>query len=639
MGVADPAVAPDGSAVTVTVSRVDVDANRTRAAVWLVAASGDDAPPRQLTAGDESDGGARWSPRGDGVAFVRTTVPAGGSPRWSLLVLPVGGPGEAVTVAESTEAITAIDWSPDGARLAWCTRVPVEGADVADRDREPRRIDRLVSRYDDVGWTVDRPQHVFVRRVDRTEPARQVTTGPVDHGSPRWSPDGTRLVVVAGRHDTADIDELDDLFLVDPDGGEPVRLTATDRSWAEPSWSPDGTRLAALAVDPSHGFRNVRPVVLSVGDGTVVDLAPRIDRTFAPYPGARSPVWLDDGALLVAREDRGCVGVLRVAADGAAEPAEVVGGRRVVGGYHAAGGTLAFIAGTPTEPAELFVGERRATSFTAAFVRACPPVAPERFTVGSPAGGELDAWFLAPAGEGPWPLVVSVHGGPMTQYGEAWFDEFQLWAGAGFAVVATNPHGSSGREEAFARSIRSPLAEVDPGSGWGGIDAEDVLAVLDATLERWPVDPDRVAVLGGSYGGFMTTWLLARTDRFAAGVSERAVNNLLSEEWSADVGGHFARELGVSHLEHPEEYLRMSPATYVASITAPVLILHSENDLRCPIEQADALFVPLRLLGRDVEYWRFPGEGHELSRSGSPTHRIRRAELIVDFLRRRLGVG
>ncbi len=264
----------------------------------------------------------------------------------------------------------------------------------------------------------------------------------------------------------------------------------------------------------------------------------------------------------------------------------------------------------------------------------------------SPAGNDdIDAWFVAPApgsvdGDS-WPLLVSVHGGPMTQYGEHWFDEWQLWASAGFAVVSCNPHGSSGREESWQRLIRSPKASLEPGTGWGGIDADDLLAALDAALGRWPAfDPERVGVLGGSYGGFMTTWLLARTDRFAAGCSERAVNNLLSEEWSSDVGGSFHRELGITHLDDPDEYVRMSPVTYVRDLTAPILILHSENDLRCPTEQADALFTALRMLRHpDVEYWRFPGEGHEMSRSGAPAHRIRRAELINAFFERTLGSG
>jgi dipeptidyl aminopeptidase/acylaminoacyl peptidase len=345
--------------------------------------------------------------------------------------------------------------------------------------------------------------------------------------------------------------------------------------------------------------------------------------------------------------------VHRLAVDAGATPEPLTSGEQVVAGYDLRAGVLAAVVSDPARPGELEVApvpdweRRHRTSFTAEFVAAGPPAPSAHFEVPSPAGdGDVDCWFLTPGGwdatdRSRWPLLVVVHGGPMSQYGHKWFDEFQLLAGAGFAVVACNPHGSSGREETWQRAIRSPLAALDPGTGWGGIDADDILAVLDATLERWPaIDPARVGVLGGSYGGFMATWLLARSDRFAAGCSERAVNNLLSEEWSSDEGGHFCRELGVSHLDHPGEYLRMSPVTYVRGITAPILILHSEQDLRCHPEQADALFTALRLLGHpDVEYWRFPGEGHELSRSGSPSHRVRRAELIDDFFERTIGGG
>ncbi|MBC8091573.1 MAG: S9 family peptidase, partial [Pseudonocardia sp.] len=169
--------------------------------------------------------------------------------------------------------------------------------------------------------------------------------------------------------------------------------------------------------------------------------------------------------------------------------------------------------------------------------------------------------------------------------------------------------------------------------------AADVLAVLDAALEqnpRW--DRDRVGVLGGSYGGYLTTWLISHTDRFAAACSERAANNLESLEWGgSDAAGLFHHEIGVSHLDAPEVYRRQSPVHAVRDIHTPVLILHSEDDLRCPPEQADQLFVALRLLGREVEYWRFPEEGHDLSRTGSPRHRIQRAELILDFFARHLG--
>jgi dipeptidyl aminopeptidase/acylaminoacyl peptidase len=163
------------------------------------------------------------------------------------------------------------------------------------------------------------------------------------------------------------------------------------------------------------------------------------------------------------------------------------------------------------------------------------------------------------------------------------------------------------------------------------------MAVVDAALERFPaIDPDRLGVLGGSYGGYMTSWILGHTDRFAAGCSERAVNNLLTLETASDAAGLFRFVFGVSHLEAHDEYRSHSPITYVDDIHTPVLILHSENDLRCPIEQADQLFVALRLLGREQEYHRFPAESHELSRSGSPRHRVQRAELILDFFGRKL---
>lgn len=665
MSVADPAVSPDGTAVAVVVSRVDLDANRSRSAIWVVPAGSTDGRP--VTSGDHADSQPRWSPDGSRLAFTRTHG-EGDARRTSLLVLPVAGPGEAIEVASTTESIGSVDWSPDGTRLAWRARVPEVAPDLADRDRPPRRITRFLSRIDDEGWIIDRPSQVLAAPADGSGPARQLTSGPFEHDGARWSPDGRTIVVAAARHDDWDLDEVVDLWLLDVDGPAgadgadgatgpaPIRrLTDGVATWTHPSWSPDGTRIAAVRYETATGWHQRKPMVIDVASGAAVDLAPGIDRSFAPYPGERAPVWEGDDTVLVPAEDRGRVVVFRLPTDPAAgsttgaEPQRVLDGDRVVYGFDAAAGVVAAVVSEPTRPAELEVDGVR-TSFTADFVAAVPPRPVERFTVPSPAGdGDIDTWLITPdgwdgaataAGE-RWPLLLIVHGGPMTQYGDRWFDEFQLLAGAGFVVVAANPHGSSGREQSWARAIRSPKAAVDPGTGWGGIDADDVLAVVDATLERWPaLDPARVGVLGGSYGGFMTSWLLARTDRFAAGCSERAVNNLLSEEWSSDVGGSFHRELGVVHLDDPDEYLRMSPITYVRDITAPILIIHSEDDLRCHPEQADALFIALRMLRHpDVEYWRFPGEGHEMSRSGSPKHRIRRAELINAFFERTIGSG
>jgi dipeptidyl aminopeptidase/acylaminoacyl peptidase len=643
--VADPKVSPDGRWVAFVVTRVDLEANRYRSAVWLAAVDGS-APPYPLTAGEHGDGQPAWSPDGRRLAFTRRREDGGSS----LCVLPMAGPGEAITVCERPEAIGVPAWSPDGMRLAFASRERTarwaEGDD--DRARPPRRIDRLLSRIDGVGWIIDRPRGVFVVPADGSTAPRQVAAGPYEHGDPVWSPDGRVLAVTGARCKDWDLDLIDDVHLVDVDeiDGVPRQLTDRGLSHRLPAFSPDGTRIATLAEDnrlmPSHA----QVAVLDVRTGEQRILTAELDRQCAPLPGARAPVWHGQH-LLFSLEDSGDVQVWRVPADGSGAAEPVLDGARVVTGYDVAGGTLAFVATTPTELPELFVqdtdgAQRRLTSLGTAFHTAVTAARPEHFTVPSPAGdGDVDAWLVRPADvpDGKrLPVLLSIHGGPMTQYGNSWFDEFQLWTGAGYAVVYCNPHGSSGRTEAWVRAIRPPEAAEVPGTGWGGIDADDVLAVLDAALAIDPaLDGDRVGVLGGSYGGYLTSWLVGRTDRFAAACSERACNNLESEEWSSDSAGCFRHEFGITHLDAPQVYRRMSPMSHVREIDTPLLILHSEDDLRCHVEQADQLFVALRLLGKPVEYWRFPAEGHDLSRSGSPRHRVQRAEIILDWFGRHLG--
>ncbi|MGH7911823.1 MAG: S9 family peptidase [Candidatus Dormibacteraceae bacterium] len=510
----------------------------------------------------------------------------------------------------------------------------------------PRRIDRLFSRLNGEGWTIDRPTQVFVVDAEGASAPRQLTEGPDSSGPLAWSPDSRLLAFVSARQEDADLRPVDDIWTVDVTAAgegkpEPVRLTQTEAAHLGPAFSPDGRRLAYLAERVDVGYRHVRLHVLQLEDGSVRQLASDLDRSLFPYGDGRAPVW-DGDDLLTSVEDRGSVHVLRIAASGTLT--RPVAGRRVVTGWDLAGGTLAFTATDATHPTELFTlidgSERQLTHHQEAFSAAAPPLPPERFLLTAGDGQELDAWILRPPGFDPakrYPALLPIHGGPATQYGERWFDEFQFLAGAGFVLFWTNPRGASGVTEAFGRAIISPKSAVDPGTGWGGVDYRDLMELTDAALEREPaIDPGRLGVLGGSYGGYMTSWVVTQTHRFAAACSERAVNNLLSEDWSSDGAGIFHLELGVDPLEDPEEYLRMSPIAHVKDVTTPLLILHSEDDLRCPIEQADCLFVALRRLKRDVEYYRFPAENHDLSRSGSPKHRVQRANLLVEFFQRRL---
>ena len=325
-------------------------------------------------------------------------------------------------------------------------------------------------------------------------------------------------------------------------------------------------------------------------------------------------------------------------ADGSGEPEPLLGAPRSVTGYDVGpGGMVASTESRPEHPAEVFVGDRRLSRHTDDLVGSVELSAPEAFTAISADGTEVPAWIMRPAGavEGQVPAILNIHGGPFTQYGTRFFDEFQVQAAAGYAVIFANPRGGSGYSEEWGRAIRGPV----DGPGWGSRDYEDLMAVVDEAVKRFDfIDPDRVAVIGGSYGGYMTSWMVGHTDRFACAISERAVNDLGGLDGTSDFAGFFGGEVGATSWDQPEAYRQVSPLTFAKDITTPLLIIHSEQDLRCSISQAEQLFTVLRFLGRDVEFVRFPGEGHELSRSGSPVHREQRFRIILDWLDRHLKV-
>ncbi len=243
----------------------------------------------------------------------------------------------------------------------------------------------------------------------------------------------------------------------------------------------------------------------------------------------------------------------------------------------------------------------------------------------APDGYPVHGFLVLPAGSGPHPVLLVVHGGPHAAYGWGLFDEAQVYAAAGYAVVLPNPRGSAGYGHEHGRTILGRL---------GSVDADDVLALLDAALGRPECDADRVGVMGGSYGGFMTSWLASQApDRFTAAISERAVNAWDSFAGSSDIGYFFAENyVGADR----DSQWRASPLAYADQIDVPLLIIHSEQDWRCPLEQAQRLFVALRSRAAEVEMLLFPGEGHELSRSGRPRHRLQRFGAILDWWQRHL---
>ena len=639
---ASPAVSPDGRQVAFSTSRVDLEANAYRTQLWLAPVDGS-APARPLTAGLQKDASPTWSPDGRRLAF---TSHRGGSGETTLHVLPADGPGETTTIATRKEPINDLAWSPDGTMIAFVSRHRSEAYAETDVTKQgPRQITTFYSKSEGLGWVHDRPEHIWVVPADGTAHPEDLTPGDHEFRAPSWLPDCSGVVVSGEGHETWDVDLAIDLYLVGLDASR-ERLTHGTGSYHLPAVSPDGSRIAFLGYDqPMLYPQNTAVGVLDRSTGAHVYVSTGLDRSFSPTAGMRSPIW-HDGHLLATAEDRGSTRLFRVDPSGSRAPEPLTATGCVVPSFHAGGGTVAVTLATETTPAELHLVTsggmtRPVTHLTDRRTARLAPRPMHHFLAPSSGGVEVDTWVLTPPDfdpAGSYPVLLNVHGGPFTQYGYTYFDEVQLQAAAGFVVVMSNPRGSSGRDTDWGQAIAGPQHPLHPGTGWGSVDVEDVLAALDEALRRFPAaDGSRVGMLGGSYGGYMASWLAGHHgDRFAAFCSERAVNNLLSEEWNSDIATMFRIEHGPTHLEAPEEYLRMSPITYVDQMTKPMLIIHSENDYRCPITQAEELFVALRMLGRDVEFFRFPNEGHELTRSGSPVHRVQRAELILRFFRQHL---
>jgi dipeptidyl aminopeptidase/acylaminoacyl peptidase len=637
-----PAVSPDGSQVAFVVGRVDMVKNKNFSQVWLAAADGSSAP-RAITGGDY-DSNPAWSPDGRSLAFASKRSEKKGES--TLHVLPVDSPGETRTIATMDDGVGEVCWSPDGRWIAFISRTRDERYEAEDDSwRAPRKIERFFTKLDNEGWIFDRPSHVYVVAADGTGAPRNLTPGEFQHSSIAWKPDSSGLVLSSQRHDTWDLDFGVALYSLSLDGTI-AALTKFDGSYDAPRVSPDGSNVAFVGADDSTTYpQNMHVGVLSAAGGQHRWLSRQLDRTFNTTAGGSALRWLDDETMLGAAEDRGETHLYRVTLDAAA-PKALTSGPIVVNSFDAAGGTVAYAAAAVDAVSDIFVigaGEpKRLTSFADSYRAIAQPNTWERFAVPCTDGSdEIDAWIMRPTGfdaSKTYPVVLDVHGGPHTQYGETFFDEAQVQSAAGFVVIMSNPRGGSGREQSWGQSILGPKHKVAPGTGWGSVDVEDVMAVLDTALERYPFcDADRVGMIGGSYGGFMATWLAGcHGDRFKAICSERAVNNMITEEFTSDIATVFRVEIGPSPIDEPEEYRRISPIRFVRDINVPMLILHSEQDYRCPISQAEELFVAMRLLGKDVTFYRFPGEGHELSRSGSPIHRRQRAEIVLDFFSKHL---
>jgi dipeptidyl aminopeptidase/acylaminoacyl peptidase len=624
-----PTVSPDGRIAVVAVGRPDLEADEYRSQLWAVPTDAS-APARPLTSGHQ-DSAPAFSPDGRWLAYL--SAEPGGRPQ--IWLLPTAG-GAPRRLTDHHLGAGAPVWSPDSRRLAYTARVPEHGRygtvdGVGPGAEPPRLITTLQYRRDAVGFLDDRRSQVFVLTLpadfeDDTEPLPepvQVTTGDADCADVTWRPDGAELAFVSARHPRADRDLVRDVYAVGSDGSGLRKVTASRGDCALPAYDDTGRLIYVTAV-PDLGPDGVdfvaRQAVPCRVDAAGGALEPLLDPELE-HRGDETPATvLAGGAVLVGLQRRGAVELVRVPLDGGT-PEALVDGPFTVRSFAAASGVVVAVVAHDRSAGELIAispGSRRLlTAFGQRLGQTGRLHRMREQTAAAPDGYPVHGWVTTPPGPGPHPVLLTIHGGPFAQYGWTLFDETQVYVSAGYAVVQCNPRGSSGYGSAHGRAIRG---------GFGELDAEDVLAFLDAALDDPQLDAERVGVMGGSYGGYLTALLIGRTSRFAAAISERAFLDPVSFVGSSDIGWSFPDQyLGTD----PERLAAQSAMTTARSITTPTLVIHSEEDWRCPVEQGARLYVELKRRGVPSELLLFPGEGHEMSRSGRPKHRLARFEHVL----------
>ncbi len=640
--VSEVAVSPTGSHVAFTVTTVDEEKNRRHREVWFQPLTNGrpDGDAIAVTTATEDSRSPRWSPDGRLLAFSSKR----GDDDNTVWFIRVGGVGGEAFHIEGVEGNPV--WSPDGLSIAF-SKAPEEGdkderegwiapnaiSSTLDAERFDGRVVTSI-RYKRDGSLAFQPHFsVNAKRQLMVVPAaggtpRQLTRLAFNVGNPTWSNDG-RIVFFTG--DEQEDDELSsentgDIWAVGAEGGTVRRLTTNPGNETAPVVSPDGRSLAFLS-SPERGSQSDVLVVAIGADGNFRGQPENLTSAWDLSPG--TPQWTADGTGLVFQASTKGDRHLFRAAPGSAV-SQLTFGERQLSGFSFSDGdeVMAFVATDAVTPTELYVAqgngatEQKATGFNDSWLSRVSLEAPEELTWVVEDGTEIQGWLVKPVGfqaGGSYPMILKIHGGPHGAYGNTFFPTFHVLSMAGFFVLYTNPRGSSAYGHEFQYATRGE---------WGIVDKEDYLSGVDTALEAYgEIDPARLGVSGGSYGGFMSNWLTATTDRFSAAVTSRSIVNWESWWGTSDVPGLTEFEFFGPPWEQRDLYRRLSPISYVENVTAPTLIIHSENDYRTPISDGDQWFMSLKKLGVPVELVRYPRSSHGLSRTGEPW-------LLVDRLER-----
>lgn len=639
-------ISPSGELVAFALRTVVRGAYRSH--LWVVPRAGGRSVA--LTRGPVRDATPAFSPDGSRIAFVRR--PSGETEEKAQVWTIASAGGRARRLTRQRDGASVPTWSPDGRSLAFVGEAGDDRFAIGLERRRPkraptaRRITRLDFRDDTSGW-LGRRSHLWLIPAHGRGSARQLTSGDFDVTHPAWRPDGGAIAFAADRGPDANIAPRIEILSAAIPGGELSELASLAGDADRPAWSPDGSLLAFIGTDvadpPDDAL--IRLWVQPSGGGAPRALTAELDRSVGIEAWADlvvaddgpGPAWISDMELAVVISDRGRNVPHRVTLAGEIAPM-LAAGRLATASIAAAGGALTVCAADDGRAPELYALDgdrlRQLTRNGTRWQRRFPAPRLEERWIDGP-GGRIQVWLASPASAAQEPLatILLPHGGPSGAHSPGGRMDALLLCGAGYRVAMPNIRGSTSFGAAWLGAL---------GGRWGRVDEEDALAVIDHLVAAGLADPRRLGVMGLSYGGYLTQWLIGVTDRFAAAVAENGVANQVSTWANSFFGVHYNRRASLGDPLTPEGVDRLwaaSPLRNVARIRTPLLMLQAEEDRNCPAADNEQLFTALKVLGREVEYVVYPEEHHGFKDDGRPDRRIDRMARLLAWFERWMPAG